>query len=334
MLPRNLRVGLVAFVLVIVVGTVGFMFVGDLRVGDAAYLTIVTITTLGFAYLAEPLDGREQFWLVLVLVAGMGAAIYTLTALVEYGFETVIGGDHRKRRKMAKDVRRMANHVIVAGYGRVGATAAGALRHNEVDVVVVERDPVWAQQAVDDGLHVVEGDATRDEVLHEAGIMRARSVIAAVASSSENLVITLSAKALRPDMPVTARAIDAQTEKKLNLAGADAVVTPEQVGGLRMAALSTQPGLAEFIETVVRDSAFEFRIERFIIGQTSQVIGRSLSELNLRRDSGAMIIGVTGEGEPMRVNPDPTQPFKPGDAAFGIGTEHQLERLRSLLEGS
>ena len=333
-LPRNLQAGLISLILVILVGTVGFMIVGDLSLGDAAYLTVVTITTLGFAFLAEPLDGKEQLWLVIVLLAGMGAALYTLTAFVEYGFETAIGSDYRRRRRMVREIRSIADHVIVCGYGRVGSMAAARLRAANVPVVVIESRPIPLDEAIDDGLPVVEGDATRDEVLLEAGIERARSIIASVEGSSDNLVITLSAKAIRNDIPVTARAIDAETEKKLTLAGADAVVTPELVGGSRMAALATQPGLAEFIETVVHDSANEFRIKRFIVGDASEVIGKSLTELHLRRDSGAMVIGVTGEGEPMRINPDPAQPFRAGDAVYGIGTENQLDRLEVIIVGS
>lgn len=333
-LPRNLQAGLIALVAVIVAGTVGFMFLSDLAIGEAVYLSIVTITTLGFAPGIEPLDGVEQTWLVIVLISGMGAAVYTLTATMEYGFETVIGSDHRRRRKMEKEIRNISDHVIVCGYGRVGSMAAERLRRSGVPVVVIESKPRALRDALGADIPVVEGDATRDEVLLEAGIERARSLIASVEGSSDNLVITLSSKALRSDLPVTARAIDGETEKKLTLAGADAVVTPELVGGLRMAALATQPGLAEFIETVVHDTASEFRIERFIIGDESAVVGSSLSALNLRKDSGAMVIGVTGSGEPMRVNPDPAQPFRAGDAVFGIGTEGQLDRLQVIIEGT
>ena len=332
-LPRNLQAGLIALLAVIVIGTIGFMLVGDLNIGESAYLTMITITTLGFGFSADPLSGAEKLWLVLVLVAGMGAALYTLTAFMEYGFETLIGTDYQRRRKMAKQIQHLSHHVIVCGYGRVGSTACNTLLRNRIPVVVIESDPLVIEQAIEDGVPVVEGDATRDETLVEAGVDRARSVIASVESASDNLVITLSCKALRPDLPVTARAYDHQTEKKLSLAGADAVVTPELVGGLRMAALATQPGLAEFIETVVRDSAFELRIERFIVSDGSNVVGKSLSQLDLRKDSGAMVIGVAGEGEPMRGNPDPEQPFRMGDAVFGIGSENQLDRLRVLLEG-
>lgn len=332
-IPTNLKAGVIALTVVIIVGTSGFMVLGDLGVGDSLYLTMITVTTLGFGFLPEPLTGAEKFWLVLVLIAGMGAALYTLTAFVEYGVETLTGSDLRRRRKMTREIQSLSHHVIICGYGRVGATACDTLTRNRIPVVVIESNPSVVQQAIEEGVAIVEGDATRDEVLIEAGIERARSVIASVQSSSDNLVITLSCKALHPGIPVTARAIDHQTEKKLSLAGADAVVTPELVGGLRMAALATQPGLAEFIETVVRDSAFEFRIERFIVGPESPFLGRSLDQINLRKDSGAMIIGIAAEGEALRPNPEPTRPFREGDAVFGIGTENQLDRLRVMLEG-
>jgi voltage-gated potassium channel len=330
-IPRNLQVGLLALLTVIVLGTLGFVAIGDINYGDSAYLTVVTVTTLGFAFLSEPLTGAEKFWLVLVLLSGMGAAIYTVTALMEYGFEIVVGSDYRRQRKMNKEISLLTDHVIICGYGRVGARAAASLRRGNTPCVVIEVNPKAVDRAIDDGMLVVEGDATRDETLEEAGIATAQSVIASVASSSDNLVITLSAKAIRKDISVTARAVDHQTEKKLTLAGADAVVTPERVGGDRMAALATQPGLAEFIETVVRDTTAELRIKRFIVSDTSDVIGRTLSEIDIRKDSGAMVIGVCAEGEPMQVNPDPLQPFRPGDAVFGIGSEDELVHLQDIL---
>lgn len=331
-LPSNLRAGVISLAVVILVGTVGFVLIGDLPTGDALYLTFITITTLGYTEIGGPFDPATRIWVVIVLISGMGAAIYTLTAFMEYGFEILIGSDYRRRRKMTKELGRISNHVIVCGYGRVGSTAASALRRDGIPLVVIEHDPDAVQAAMDDGFIVVEGNATRDEVLVEAGLPDARSVIASVASSSDNLVITLSVRSLHPGIPVTARAIDEQTEMKLTLAGADAVVTPERVGGERIAALATQPGLAEFIDTVVRDSATEFRVRRFVVSNTSPTIGRTLSDLDLRRDSGAMVIGIAQTDEPMQVNPDPHQPLESGDCVFGIGSVQQLESLEMLLE--
>ncbi len=331
-LPSNLKFGLLALVIVVLIGSTGFVIIGGLSAGDAIYFTIITITMVGYSEIGGPFDTATRIWVVIVLVSGMGAALFTLSAFMEYGFETLIGSDYRRRRKMNKELGLTTNHVIVCGYGRVGATAASALRRDGIPVVVIEMDSGTAQTAFDAGFLVVEGDATRDEMLIEARLAEARSVIASVASPSDNLVITLSVKALHGGIPVTARAVDKETEKKLMLAGADAVVTPESVGGERIAALATQPGIAEFIDSVVRDSATEFRIKRFIVSDTSPSVGKTLSELDLRRDSGGMVIGIAEEGEPIRVNPDPFEPFTTGACVYGIGTVEQLETLEHLFE--
>ena len=331
-LPSNLKAGVVSLAVVILIGFAGFVIIGGLPAGDALYLTFITITTLGFNEIGGPFDTATRIWVVIVLILGMSAAIYTLTAIMEYGFETLIGSDYRRRRKMTKELGQISEHVIVCGFGRVGSAAAAALTRNDIPLVIVELDPEAVQAAMSAGLIVVAGDATRDESLIEAGILDARSVIASVASSSDNLVITLSARSLHPGIPVTARAVDEQTEKKLKLAGADAVVTPERVGGERIAALATQPGLAEFIDTVVRDSATEFRVRRFVVSHASPTIGRTLSDIDLRRDSGAMVIGIAQENETMQINPDPHQPFESGDCVFGIGSAEQLDSLGRLLE--
>ncbi|GMQ93893.1 MAG: potassium channel protein [Acidimicrobiia bacterium] len=331
-LPHHLKIGLIALITVMVVGSTGFVLIGGLAGGDALYLTIITITTLGFSEIGGPFAGTTRVWVVIVLLSGMGAAFYTLTALIEYGFEVLFGSDHRRRRKMLKELSLVNDHIIICGYGRVGATAAAALRRGHIPVVVIEQRAATVRDAEDAEFLVVAGDATRDEVLLEAGIERARSVIASVASPSDNLVITLSVKALHPGIPVAARAVDIETENKLKLAGADAVVTPELLGGERIAALATQPGLAEFIDTVVRDSTTEFRIKRFVVADRSPSVGRTLSQLDLRKDSGAMVIGVAQEGEPIRMNPDPDKTFEHGDCVLGIGSETQLESLSHLFE--
>jgi voltage-gated potassium channel len=330
-IPSNLKAGIVALFIVMAVGSIGFVVIGDLTVGDALYATIITISTLGYSEIGGPFLGATRMWVAMVLISGMGAALYTATAAVEYGFETVVGSDYRKRRKMQKDVSAMKDHIIVCGYGRVGSSAWRALTRDERDVVVIDRDPAAVESAIKAGAVVVEGEATRDDVLSEAGVARAKAVIAAVASPSDNLVITLSVKAVYPNLPVTARAIDHETEKKLTLAGADAVVTPELVGGERIAAFATQSGLAEFVDTVVHSSAVEFRIQRFVVPERSKIVGRTIADLNLRRNSGAMVIGVAPPNDTMRVNPDPNTPFIGGDLVFGLGTANELASLEAIF---
>lgn len=316
------------------VGALGFMLFGSLALDDALYATFTTITTVGYGEVGGPYTGMTRVWVVLVVLGGLGAVLYTATAVIEYGVETVLGSDHRRRRKMVKEISRIEGHVIVCGFGRVGSTAWQALVRDNIPAVVIERDPEVIEIALGRGALVVEGDATKDDVLREARVATARSVIAAVASASDNLVITLSVRALHPDLLVTARAIDLETENKLTLAGATAVVTPELVGGERMAAMASEPGLADFLDAVVHTSSIEFRIKRFEVGERSAFVGRTLADLDLRRDAGAMVIGVASPDESVRINPDPRLPFSAGDVVFGLGSEEDLERLETIISSS
>lgn len=330
-IPTNLRNGLIALVAVIVVGAVGFMILGGLSLDDAAYATFTTITTVGYDEVGGPYTGMTRVWVVLVVLGGLGAVLYVATAVIEYGIETVLGSDHRRRRKMVKEITQLRDHVIVCGYGRVGSTAWQALSRDRIPSIVVERDPDVVEEAIGHGALVVEGDATKDDILRQAGVERARAVIAAVASPSDNMVITISVRALQADLLVTARAIDIETENKLTLAGASAVVTPELVGGERMAAMATEPGLADFLDAVVHNTSFDFRIKQFQLPPDCVFVGKSLRELDIRKDSGAMIIGVSPDGGSVRINPDPTVAFQAGDTVFGLGSGPDLDRLEQLL---
>jgi len=330
-LPRNLQAGILGLFVVVSIGAVGFILIGGLESGDALYATMITISTLGFDEIGGPYDGATRTWVVLVLIAGMGAAIYTATAVVEYGFETVIGSDYRRRRRMTKEITKMHDHIIVCGFGRVGSTAWHALERDNMASIVIERDPDVVEEAIAAGAKVVEGDATKDSVLLEAHADTATAVIAAVASPSDNLVITLSVKSISPGISVAARAVDHETEKKLSLAGASSVVTPELVGGERMAALAIEPALADFLDAVVSNSAIAFRVKRYTVSSRSLAVGKSLAELNLREGTGAMVIGVASVDEDVRINPDPRVPFMPGDVVYGLGSAVDLDKLEALM---
>ncbi len=233
---------------------------------------------------------------------------------------------------MLDDITRSRDHVIVCGYGRVGSTAAAAIQRQGVPVVVIEDDADRITRSIADGFLVVEGDATRNEVLEDARIANARSVVACVSSSSDHLVITHSAHALQADIPVYARAIDHQTERKLKLAGARGVVTPELVGGLRIADYATHPELGDFVDTLFRDPSTGFQIRRFTVAPDSAVVGRSLADLDLRGQGGAMIVSMSQPGQPVHTYPDPSKPLARDDIVYAIGSDTQLDQLGLLLE--
>jgi len=221
-------------------------------------------------------------------------------------------------------IDRMAGHVIVCGWGRVGQAVGAHLIGNGHEVVVVDIDPERL-----DGVslpHVV-GDANEDDCLRQAGIERARAVVAALATDAENLFATLSARALCPDLFIIARARQMESQSKLLQAGADRVVNPQHIGGARMAAFAAQPNVAEFLDVVMHDGSLEFRLEEVVIPPSSPLAGKSLRDSHLRDSTGALVLAVRAPDGTFTTNPVPETVLQPGQVLIAIGTNDQLSAL-------
>jgi voltage-gated potassium channel len=229
---RRIQSGLIALGVVIVVGTLGYVLFG-FGVLDALYQTVTTVTTVGFREV-KPFSAGEQVFTIGLILVGVGTALYTLTVLLE----TFVEGHflrHMEGRRMERTIARLHDHVIICGWGRVGRASAAHLAAAGQSVVVIDRDPT----RLEDVPHpYVLGDIDTDEILIAAGIKRARALVAALADDADNVYATLSARALRPDLVIIARARSEGSMPKLYRAGADEVVNPQLIGGLRMASFA------------------------------------------------------------------------------------------------
>ena len=320
--------GLVLLAIVVVIGTVGYVLIEGVSTFDAIYMVVITVSTVGYAYEFE-LSRIGEVWTLVVIFLGLGAALYTAVASVEH---LIALGALRRRRKMERDISKLSDHVIVCGWGRVGRGTWYALRDRDIPVVVIESDPERAQAAEEAGVLIIRGDATHNDVLELAGIDSSASLIACVADDSDNLVIALSAKALRPELRVICRATELESERKLRLAGADAVVAPQAVGAERLAVLAIQPELAQIFDVVVNDNAVEFRVEELDIDPDSSLAGKSIAESGIRQVTGALILAVEGEGDNVIVNPGPSQRLNPGERLVVVGTKSQVDKAAELLK--
>jgi voltage-gated potassium channel len=325
----RLQAGLAVLAAVLIIGTAGYVIIEDLSIVDGFYMTAITISTVGFGEVGGELSAGGKVFTVGIIIFGMGGALYTAAVGVERGIDRILGGE-RKRRRMEHDIQTLRDHVILCGFGRVGRTCWEELRNHGEDVVVIEAGADAAEAARDAGAFVVVGDATHDDTLTAAGIDRAKTVIAAVRDDSDNLVITLSAKARRPKLLVVARVVDAESERKLHMAGADRVVAPQRVGAERLAALALHPDLAEFIDLVVRGRTVEFRVAEYPIPDGAELVGKTLRELDLRNKVGALVLAVSTPEGAMSLNPDPDVRFQSGSIVVGFGTQEQLDRLGEL----
>ena len=320
----RLQAGLAVIGAVLMLGTIGYVFIEDLSIVDGFYMTAITISTVGFGEVGGELSAAGKIFTVGVIIFGMGGALYTAVVGVEHGLDRIIGGE-RKRRRMEHEIEGLRDHIILCGFGRVGRTAWDELHRHGVPVVVIEFTAEAAEAAREAGALVVEGDATHDEMLHAAGLDRAKSIIAAVRDDSDNLVITLSAKASRPDLAVVARVVEAESERKLRIAGADRVVAPQRVGAERLAALALHPDLAEFIDLVGRARTVEFRVAEFDIPDGAHLVGKTLRELDLRNQVGALVLAARTPEGTVSLNPDPDMRFRAGSIVVGFGTQEQLD---------
>jgi voltage-gated potassium channel len=313
---------------VLVTGTVGYVLLG-MPLLDAVYQSVTTVTTVGFREVGEPTTGFRLFTIVLVLF-GVGSVLYALSVLLESVVEGRIT-ERFGRRRMERQLAQVGDHVIVCGWGRVGRAISAALAPGDLDVVVIDRDPERAASVT--GL-VVEGDATDDAVLEQAGIHRARALVAALNADADNVYVTLAARRVRPDLFIVARARVDTAEVLLQQAGANRVVNPQALGGARIAALVDQPHVADFLDVAMHDAGLEFRLAELTVHARSQVAGKSLRDAHLRDLTGALVLAVRSASGAFRTNPDPADVMDAGEVLIAIGTEAQLKGLRHLVEGA
>jgi voltage-gated potassium channel len=319
--------GLAMVGLVTLIGTGGYMAFGYGLI-DSIYQTVMTITTVGFGEV-EPFDGERKLFTVWLMLFGVGTALYTfgvlLDTLVEGRVAQLFG-----RRRVQRHIDQLSDHVIVCGWGRVGRTIAQYVSNSGQAVVVVERDPSRA----DDLPHpTVLGDATDDDVLRAAGIMRARALIAALNTDADNLYVTLSGRGLCPGLFIVARARVASAEAKLTQAGADRVVNPQHIGGARMAAFTLQPHVTEFLDVVMHDGSLEFRLEEVALPAASPLAGLSIRDAHIRDQTGALVLALRHPDGAFTTNPSPDALLAAGQVLIAIGTSAQLSALADAASG-
>jgi voltage-gated potassium channel len=318
---RRVGIGLTAFALVLVAGTIGYLVLGfDFL--DAVYETVVNVTTVGLGPV-RPLDAAGKVFTIVLILVGVGTALYTFSSVLE----VLIEGHMRelmRRRRMERAIGHLSGHVIVCGWGRVGREVSRFLSASGRRVVVIDRS---AERLAEVPHLYVQGDVTDDATLEQAGIERAATLVAALETDADNLYVTLSSRALRPDLQIIARARNESSEPKLIRAGADRVVNPQQLGGDRMAALVTQPHVVDFVDVVMHDGTLEFRLAEVVVGVASPLAGTTLASALVHERTGALVLAIRRSDGSFLTNPSAHVEIKTDDVLISVGTADQLEAL-------
>jgi len=306
------------------VGAAGYVVLFGWSLSDAIYMTLITLTTEGFKEVRD-LDDGGRAWTLLVALAGVGIIFGTVGFVAETFVAEALSG-RRERRRMADRVAALKDHIILCGYGRVGSTVARELEHAGMPVVVIDSFAGSTDLAAREGHLIVEGDATRNDILIAAGVMRAKALITTVDTDATNVYVTLSARSLNPKLFIVARANEDDSESKLRQAGADRAVSPYTRAGRQIAELATRPRVADFIDFALSHGQLSFTIEELDIVAEGPLAGQTVADLTGR---GIHVMAIVSHGpRQFETNPPMDRALEPGEQLIVSGTADVLRQLR------
>jgi len=328
---RRLAYALVAAALVLVAGTIGFHSVLDEGWLEAFYRSVVTSSLTGLDTVPDERGGLILS--IVLIVAGVTIFAFVAAAVVESVARGVLTGAWAERRRR-RTIENLRDHTIICGYGRVGRRVAEELRAAGASYVVLEFRPEAVEDAGEANEVYIEGNAIEDEDLEAAGLAHAKALVAASDSDTDNLYITLSARAARPDLLIVARASDEDAAKKLRLAGADRVVTPYATAGRVMATLLLKPQVAAFLNVVSTSAGPDLSFEQIEVPAAWPGVGKTIGDLRIRQRTGASIVALSKRGADFDTGPSPETVLDEGDVLIGVGTSEEIRALEDLFAPS
>lgn len=329
---QRLRFTVALLALVTIGGALGYHFLAHLGPLDSLYMAVTTLFTVGFREMGE-VNAATKIFTIVYLITGLGVATYAVSNLTALIVEGDLQGYLRERR-MNKRLDALQDHVIVCGFGKMGFQAAWEFKQAGVPFVIIEKDDTKGRTNPRfEGDLFVYGSAMDELVLERAGIRRARGLITALTTDADNVLVTLTAKQMAPNLTVVARVAKIGIESKLQAAGCDHIVSPYEIGGRRMASLLMNADLVQHVDVLLKSRHLELALEQILVPPASPLAGRTMREIRLRDATGAMVVGLQRPDGQLLFNPKGDDVFQAGDVILAMGAQANVDALAAMARG-
>ncbi len=315
-------------------GTIGFLIIGGGRwtVFDCAYMTSITLTTVGYGEVLDQIGTSGRLFAMVLMWSGMGVTLYAVSAITGFVVERNLTR-LLKERKMEKRIAMLTKHIIVCGAGKTGLNVLKELFETKHPCVVIEEKAEridWIRKHYEE-MYYLHGDATEEEVLKRAGIERAAGIVAVLNDDSHNLLITVQARFINPNIKIVARCEENNLADKFSRAGANYVVNPARIGGLRMASQMVRPNVVSFLDRMLRGKEHANRVEEVVVGENCRLIGKTFRDIDIYGKVGLVPISIKQpDEEEFHYNPSLDEPIKANMVVIVIGSPEQIQTLREL----
>ncbi|MBM7542057.1 potassium channel family protein [Amphibacillus cookii] len=323
---------LIGLLLVLVIfGSLGYLLLLEVEWIDALYMATITISTVGYGEVA-PMTAEAKIFSILLIIMSIGVIGYAGSALMRYFFEGTVKQVWRER-KMKEQINKMNDHIIVCGAGETGGQVIHVLQQQNANFVVVEQDVNKVEELKKDRIAVIHADATTDQALDEANIIKASGLVTSLSTDANNLYTVLTAREMNPQLNIIARAITPNSHDKLIRAGANKTVSPNEIGGHRMASMLLKPSVIAFLDTITHSGHIDLNLNEVEIEQGSYLVGKSIEEANIAEETDLILIAIKSKKEDhMIFNPKQNYLLKTDDIMIVLGEQVQLKELMKLAQ--
>lgn len=326
---KKIKIIIGIFLSILIIGTIGYMFILKISLIDAIYMTIITISTVGFKEVAK-MNIIAKIFSILLILFGVGTVGYTFTTIIVMFVEGTMQNIWRDK-KMEKKIDKIKNHTIICGGGETCSVIVKEFIKTDSEFVIIEKNEEKYLKLRDKGYLVIYGDSTEDLYLERAGIKKASGLITVLPTDADNIVTALTARNMNSEIHIISKAIDETSHQKLKKVGADKTISMNEIGGSRMAALMLKPHIISFLDVVTRMGEIELDLEQVEICKSSSIKNLELRRAEIPKKTGLIVLAIKKlNEEKLYFNPSPDYILRIGDILLVLGKEEQIEKLREL----